>query len=85
MSKYTSYNIETIRDILDIPKDSIDDFLIDLKSWYETINNLKQIPNIMSIPEGQIILGGVMTWVDDKKHDCKITIQCKPTDGIKEC
>jgi len=66
------YKIEKLTDILNIPAESIDDFLVDLKSWYEIVNAVKAIPNIMSIPEGQIALSKFMTWIDDKKHDIRI-------------
>ena len=70
MSK--TYRIEKLTDILNIPDNSIDDFLIDLKSWYETVNAVKAVPDIMSIPEAAIGLSEYMIWVNDKKHDVHI-------------
>lgn len=70
MSK--KYRIEKLLDILDIPAESIDDFLVDLKAWHETVNAIKAVPNILSIPEGSITTCEFMTWIDDKKHDVRI-------------
>lgn len=68
------YKIEKLTDILDIPVDSIDDFLIDLKSWHEMITGIRAVEGVMNIPEGQIALCESITWTDDKKHDIHIKL-----------
>lgn len=72
------YEIEKITDILDIPAERIDDFLVDLKSYHAMHQPLKDL-----IKEtGKV--GGInvdmiptkMAWIDDGKHD--VTVYLKP-------
>jgi len=81
MSVPKRYEIEKITDIFQIPEESIDDFLVDLKSFYHFGNHMGML--IDSVAE----VGGLktqtvtkkMTWIDDSKHDAKIYI--KPEAG----
>ena len=78
MSK--KYQIEKITDIFQIPKDKFDDFLVDFKAYYETGHNmtelLKATGDVLKTPV-EVLKGG-MTWIDDDRHDVKISIKTKP-------
>ncbi len=79
MSK--TYKIVTLVDMLDIPAASIDNFLIDLRVWYDVNHGMKEL-----IESGSRLVGieagvenlGIMKWVDDGKHN--ITVVINPTE-----
>lgn len=70
------YEIEKITDILAIPEESFDDFLIDLKSYYQFGRSMPQlIDNVAEVSgiQTKTVLQK-MTWIDDKKHDATINL-----------
>lgn len=75
------YELAKLTDILEIPEESMDNFLVDLKAWhglFHSFNELgKAIGDIKGV-DGSIGTEG-MTWIDDGKHDAKVTIITKPT------
>lgn len=72
------YEIVTLRDILDIPEDRMDAFLVDLKMWHSTVSNtLKLIDEASKIvePEKDIRTKvSKMVWIDDGKHNATLKI-----------
>lgn len=69
------YVIEQLNDILNIPEESFDDFVEDLRSWYELQRQV--IKTATLIPNSELKPGNGMTWIDDGKHD--ITLNLKVT------
>lgn len=61
MTEQKQYIIENITDILQVPKDSFADFIVDLTNFYNFRFENNIIPN-------RII------WTDDKRHDITIKI-----------
>lgn len=70
------YDIEKITDIFAIPEDKFDEFLVDLKAYYQFG---KSLPPLL---EGLAKVGGVdttvapqgMTWIDDGKHNANVKL-----------
>ncbi len=83
--KVKKYEIKNLTDILSIPEESIDDFLIDLKSWYQLSRSfpplLEEVGKIIN-PELQAKVGRPksMTWIDDGKHDARVHIKTPELD-----
>lgn len=69
-----------IGDLLKIPEDRFDDFVIDLKKWHKsvkaTVDTINEVAK--AIGEPPVVLG-TMRWIDDGKHNGKITIEVKET------
>lgn len=77
------YEIEKIADIFNVPEESIDSFLVDLKTYY-TLG--KSVPEL--IAEVAAISGvktktmpQKMVWIDDGKHDATIYLNPTPKDA----
>lgn len=61
------YDINEVGDILKIPEDKFDDFLVSLKQWYEVGRSLsKEI--------GCDPVAAKMAWVDDGKNDMRVNV-----------
>ena len=72
------YFIVKLSDIFDIPENSFDDFMIDLKAFYKVGRNMTTIGKIAepNMPPSKMLKGTEMIWIDDGKHDLKkVTIQ----------
>lgn len=84
MSKPKEYKLK-IDDLLQIPEDRFDDFLIDLKKWHSAVRNTKKmietIAKATALPIPKEMLS--MRWIDDGKHEGRIIISQKsaPTEG----
>lgn len=82
MSKPKEYTLN-IQDILQIPEESFDNFLTDLKMWHKsarnTVNLLETIAKATNQPIPEEFI--TMRWIDDGKHDGKIIITEKTKSG----
>jgi len=80
MNKPKEYQLN-IGDILQIPDDSFDNFLIDLKKWHgavrSTIDMLEVIAKATNQPMPTELV--TMKWIDDGKHNGKVIIQSAQT------
>lgn len=65
-----------IADILQIPEDRFDDFLIDLAKWHSACRNFTNLINTIAEAVGEEAPGqpAKMVWIDDGKHDGKIIV-----------
>jgi len=76
MSKIKEYQLN-IDDLLQIPEDSFDDFLIDLKKWHRavrsTVDVLEAVAKASNKPMPKKLIA--MKWIDDGKHEGKIIIK----------
>ena len=78
------------QDLLQIPEDRFDDFLVDLKKWHgaarNTIKFIETIAKASNQPMPKRL--GTLRWIDDGKHDGKIIIKQRvtmtPTEQDKE-
>lgn len=68
-----------INDILQIPEERFDDFLLDLKLWHGAVRNMKKFIDVVAEVEGHKVKTEAtqMIWIDDGKHDGKIIINGK--------
>lgn len=72
------YEMKQITDIFDIPEGSFDDFLVDLKAYYQMGRSLPAL--LEEVADAADIKAKVlpqhMVWIDDGKHDAtaKITV-----------
>lgn len=74
MSEPIKYELE-ISNLLQIPEDRFDDFIIDLKKWHSSARKTVQVINAIAdaIGQSQAQLAK-MVWIDDGKHDGKVII-----------
>ena len=81
------YQINTVQDMIDCTNESnLENFLTDLKyciSSAHSIRNLAEvIGEVNGIPhEKRKVFADGFTWIDDGKHDGKITIDVKSEDS----
>ena len=68
------YIIEHISDILDIPEDKFEDFLIDFKKCYDISKNLREITLILGDETDNKTFMPRMEWIDDGKHDSTVEV-----------
>ena len=82
MGKPKTYTLN-IQDILQIPEESFDNFLTDLRLWHKSARNMVNLLNTIADATDQPIPDEFVTmrWIDDGKHDGKIIIKSAP---IKE-
>jgi len=77
------FKIKTVQNMIDCTNEAnLDNFLTDLKALLTTAHTLRSmaelIVEIKELPkEMQEIKTNGYTWVDDNKHDAKITIGTK--------
>lgn len=72
-----------IADLLQIPEESFDNFLIDLKKWHRAARSTLNLLNTLAEATGEKDVPPAVTkmvWIDDGKHDGKIIIKAAPTD-----
>lgn len=57
------YELRTLKDIAQIPKDRLDEFYADLKDWLEIVRMTEawKIEKIVKVEDG-------FTWIDDNKR-----------------
>lgn len=67
------YEIDKITDILEIPPESLDDFLIDLKSYHELGQLWKGLADALG-EAGSAQLKRFV-WIDDGKHERKVNVE----------
>lgn len=67
------YVIKKLHDLLQLTPEQLDDCLVDIKSWHALFHPLyvEMEANDLALEEH---LKQQFTWVDDKQHDGKITI-----------
>lgn len=73
------YSIEKITDILQIPEDSFDNFLIDLKEYYLFGKSMNELVDALGPLDGvdpRLELKQLV-WIDDGKHDMQVTTTLK--------
>jgi hypothetical protein len=65
-----------IKDLLQIPEDRFEDFIIDLVKWHSATRNfvklLEELGKAINTPDA--IGHTKMIWIDDGKHEGKIII-----------
>lgn len=74
MSESKKYRLETISDIIDaVTPENIDNFLIDLKSFIKTTQNLIYLCRIidpdLAYKKNSEIGQPIFNWIDDGKHE----------------
>lgn len=69
------YEIKHISDILLIPDDKLDHFLIDLKTSVEMAKNMRGITEVLGDVSSLKEFFPKMIWIDDDKHDSSIRIE----------
>jgi len=86
MSEPKRYTIEHINDILEIPEEKIDHFLEDLRGWYTHAKAWKDMLGVISEIAGDdaATTETKFVWIDDDKHDAKVTIQIRTPEGEQE-
>ena len=70
------YVIEKITDVLDIPEDRFDDFLVDFRSYYQMVRPMADLIKEVA-KTGDIdvtVLPIRMTWVDDGEHNVTVKL-----------
>lgn len=73
--KDKKYKIETLSDISAIPKESLDNFFIDLKHWLELVDGVNMANDAIgfcAIPVPTFI-----DWIDDGTNDIKLSFTIK--------
>lgn len=67
------YQIETLKDMLDIPAERVDAFLEDLRRYLQQgqalLNSLNAVAKSDTGREELFEMAGTMIWIDDGKHD----------------
>ena len=82
--KAKKYEVNTLQDMIDCTNEAnLDNFLTDLKTLLTAAHMIRTtselIGKIKGLPkEMQEIKSKGFTWIDDGKHDAKITIGNKP-------
>lgn len=76
MSDGKRYEIEKIQDIAAIPEESFDAFLVDLKEYYTMQRAANTVTDGINkiFGAGSITVVQKFTWVDDGKHEHKVTV-----------
>ena len=74
------YRVERITDIFGIPEESIDDFLVDLKSFYQLGKPMAKLVDEIAALDGlkTETVPQFMIWIDDGKHDARLVIKPMP-------
>lgn len=72
--KYPTYEITNLNDILNIPSDKIDDFLIDFGHMLKQARQVVELSWILdpTLKVEEVVDLQLFTWVDDGKHDWDI-------------
>jgi len=68
------YKIKHISDILEIPEDKFDHFLVDLKTVYEVSKNIREITLTLGDEASNKQFMPCVRWIDDDKHDGQFNI-----------
>lgn len=73
------YDIEKITDIFNIPEESFDDFLVDLKTYYQLGKSIPKLVDGVAATAGITVrtVPQKMTWIDDKKHNASVYLTPK--------
>lgn len=76
------YKVEKITDVFAIPQDRFDDFLVDLKTYRQLGEDFSSLIDAVSDINGikTKTIPQYMVWIDDGKHDAKITLIPKEDD-----
>lgn len=79
MTTGKEYNIEQLDDILQLDETQIDDFLLDLKSYFLYRKMFdratKKLGALIEIPEDSIeVISKGFVWTDDGKRDGRIVL-----------
>jgi len=85
MSK--KYDINNISDVLNIPLDRFDDFLVDFKHFYEVAKATCDLCDEISSDIGlkTKTLPQHFVWIDDKKHDANIYLCADNNSKLNLC
>lgn len=85
MSKPKTYKLVHIQDILDIPEESFENFLIDLQKWHSVARDTKNLIDTVSEATGIENKERIaMNWIDDGKHEGRVIFKSKGTDNAKQ-
>lgn len=73
------YDISHITDIFAIPEDKWEDFVVDLKAYYDFGHTLPQLFEEIAKAGGIAARSemGTFTWIDDGKHKATVHIDAK--------
>lgn len=73
-AKYPTYEVKTLNDMLNIPSDKIDDFLIDLGHMLKQTRQVVELSWILdpTLKVEEIVDLQLFTWVDDGKHELNL-------------
>lgn len=85
MGKPKEYALN-VQDLLQIPEDRFDDFLIDLKKWHGAVRNTVEMIETIAKATNKPLPKEVVTmrWIDDGKHEGKIIIKSTKSNGNKQ-
>lgn len=78
------YTLEKLEDVLNIPPERFDDFLVEFKSWYTVVRGMKELIKTTATVLGTQnieIKPQKMVWIDNKKTDIKINIETVDDNG----
>jgi hypothetical protein len=73
MSKNKEYRIETISDVLKIPEDKIENFLVDLKTFFVMCKNVEKMNSTFGVKIAEPAT--FFTWIDDGKNEANINVK----------
>ena len=82
--KHKQYSIKHIGDILNIPEDKFDHFLIDLKTTYETALAVREVTEMIGDKSPVREFLPEVLWIDDDIHDGPIKIIMQPPEPAKD-
>lgn len=79
MSKPTNKKYElNLQDLLAIPEDRFEDFIVDLRQWHKAVRNFVALINATGkakgLSEDDMLKATKLVWIDDGKHDGKIIV-----------
>ena len=81
--KSKKYEIKNMQDVVDcVTSENIDYFMVDFRNYIESAISIKAIAESICKYKGYDVSKGVITtegftWIDDKKHNCKIELKEK--------
>lgn len=76
-----------LQDLLSIPEDRFDDFLVDLKTWHKAVRDFIGLIDATGKAKGMstedMLKATKLVWIDDGKHDGKIIVS-RENDAAKK-
>lgn len=76
------YELKNIGDLLNIPEDKFDEFLVDLKKWHKAARAARNMAGAIAEAAGEKLPANAITmvWIDDGKHEGKVVFVNKKKD-----